>query len=70
MLYYDVLDEIAALHVPNKIHPELHINSRQAWVDTVAMMIEYDLISTSYANLCKCAEIWEAMLYKRYSVLN
>ena len=40
MLYYDILDEIAETNIPSEIHPELHVNPRMAWVETVAELIE------------------------------
>lgn len=70
MLYYDILDEIAESHVPSEIHPELHVNPRLVWVETVAEMIERGYIKGSYQQLAHYATFWEPLLYKKYSTLN
>jgi hypothetical protein len=68
MLYYDVLDEIAESHIPPGIHKELHVNSRQAWVETMADLIERGYIKKK--DLDMMAVLWEQLLYKKYSALN
>lgn len=70
MLYYDILDEIAESKIPNRIHPELHVNSRTAWVETVVELIEKGHVKGSYENLLFYAKYWEPLLYKKYSTLN
>lgn len=70
VLYYDILDEIAESTVPNRIHPELHVNSRTAWVETVVDLIEKGHVKGSYENLLFYAKYWEPLLYKKYSTLN
>lgn len=70
MLYYDVLDEVADTVIPNNIHPELHVNCRDAWVEIMVGLIEYKAIKPDYKTLCSYAEHWEDMLYKRYSMVN
>lgn len=70
MLYYDILDEIAETNIPSDIHPELHVNPRMAWVETVAELIERGQIKGSYENLSFYARYWEPLLYKKYSLLN
>lgn len=70
MLYYDVLDEIAENHIPSGIHPELHVNPRMAWVETVVEMIERGAIKGKYDDLVFFAKMWEPLLYKKYSLLN
>lgn len=70
MLYYDVLDEIAEVHIPAGVHPTLHVNARLAWVETVMDMIERGAIKGKYNDLVFYARMWEALLYKKYSMLN
>jgi len=68
MLYYDVLDEIAESHIPAGKHKVLHVNSRQAWVETMADMIERGYIKKGDIDMM--AVMWEQLLYKKYSALN
>lgn len=70
MLYYDVLDEIAETYIPSGIHPELHVNPRLAWVETVIDMIEKKAIKGTYNDLIFFAKMWKPLLYKKYSMLN
>jgi len=70
MLYYDILDEIAEMAIPSEIHPELHINPRMIWVETIAQLIEQGQIKGSYDQLYFYAKHWEPFLYKKYSTLN
>lgn len=70
MLYYDILDEVAESCIPSEIHPELHVNPRMAWVETVAELIEGGQIKGSYENIQFFAKHWEPFLYKKYSTLN
>lgn len=70
MLYYDILDEIAETAIPSKIHPELHVNPRVVWVETIAKLIESGQIKGSYENLTFYAKHWEPLLYKKFSALN
>lgn len=70
MLYYDVLDEVAEQVIPNKIHPELHVNPRKVWVEIMVQLIEHNVIKTSYDDLYDYASKWESMLYKRFSSVN
>lgn len=71
MLIYDQLDKIAEeLDIPQDIHPYLHINSREVWVDTVAGLIENKLISPSPKIIKVLGINWEELLCRRYSNLN
>lgn len=70
MLYYDILDEVAESYIPSDIHPELHVNPRLAWVETLAELIESGQIKGSYENIKFFAKHWEPFLYKKYSALN
>ena len=70
MLHYDILDEIAELQIPSDTHPELHVNPRMAWVETIADLIEKGHIKGSYTELLFYAKHWEILLYKKYSALN
>jgi hypothetical protein len=70
MLYYDVLDEMAEVYIPSGIHPELYVNARLAWVETVIQMIERGAIKGKYDDLVFYAKMWEPLLYKKFSMLN
>lgn len=70
MLYYDILDEIAEAAIPSEIHPELHVNPRMVWVETVVDLIERGQIKGSYESLLFYAKHWEPLLYKKFSSLN
>lgn len=70
MLYYDVLDEVADAIIPNTIHPELHVNPREAWVEIMVELLEHKAIKSDYKTLCIYAENWESILYKRFSSVN
>lgn len=70
MLYYDVLDEVAEQVIPNKIHAELHVNPREAWVNIMVQLIEHGVVKTGYDDLYDYAGKWEELLYKRFSSVN
>jgi hypothetical protein len=70
MLYYDVLDEVADIKIPEGKHPLLHVNSREVWVQIMTELLEYKVIDSKYENLLIYAESWEELLYKRFSAVN
>jgi len=70
MLYYDILDEVADSKIPNGIHPILHINSRDAWVQIMVELLESKAIQSKYETLWRYANNWEDLLFKKYSSLN
>jgi hypothetical protein len=70
MLYYDILDEIAENTIPSHVHPELHVNPRIVWVETIAELIERGQIKGNYESLRFYAKYWEPLLYKKFSTLN
>lgn len=70
MLYYDVLDEIAEVCIPNTMHKELHINPREIWIQIMSQLIEHNAIGTRYEELLAYASKWEELLYKRFSSVN
>lgn len=70
MLYYDVLDEVAEQVIPGEIHPELHVRPREVWVDIMIQLIEHNVIKTGYDDLYEYAQLWEELLYKRFSSVN
>lgn len=70
MLYYDILDEIAENNIPSEIHPELHINPRFAWVETIHDLIEKGHIKGDRVTVTFYAKYWEDLLYKKFSTLN
>jgi hypothetical protein len=70
MLIYDKLDQVAEEYIPNEIHPYLHVQCRQAWVDIMFMMIDYKHFKPNEYNIHTLAEHWEDVLYRRYAPLN
>jgi hypothetical protein len=71
MLIHDQLDKIAEeLEIPQDIHPYLHINSREAWVDTMVGLIEGKHIKAHPKIIKVFADNWEELLCRRYSNLN
>lgn len=71
MLIYDQLDKIAEeLEIPQEIHPYLHVNSREAWVDTMVGLIENNHIKPSPKIIKIFGANWEELLCRRYSNLN
>lgn len=70
MLYYDVLDEVADIKIPSGIHPLLHVNSRQKWVEIMGELLEYKVIDSKYETLLVYADSWEELFYKRFSSVN
>lgn len=68
MLYYDVLDEVAEAHIPAGRHKVLHVDCRQAWVETMADLIERGYVKKMDIEMM--AVLWEKLLYKKYSALN
>ena len=72
MLIYDKLDKLAEeLQIPTEMHPYLHINSRQAWVETVVQLIEGNhLADKSKKTIRILGENWEELLCRRYANLN
>lgn len=71
MLIYDQLDKIAEeLEIPQEIHPYLHVNSREAWVDIMVGLIENNHIKASPKIIKIFGTNWEELLCRRYSNLN
>lgn len=70
MLYYDVLDEVAEQVIPGEMHRELHVRPREVWVNIMIQLIEHNAIKTSYDDLYEYAQLWEELLYKRFSSVN
>ena len=71
MLIYDQLDKIAEeLEIPRDIHPYLHINSREAWVDTMVGLIESKHIKPYPKVIKALGNNWEELLCRKYSNLN
>ena len=65
-----LLERLASNHIPEGVHEQLHINSRQAWIDLVSGMIETGALMKSPEVLVMCVKNWEAMLTTRLSILN
>jgi hypothetical protein len=70
MLIYDTLDKLAESCIPNGIHKTLHVNCREAWVETVVSLYEAKSISLTPLTVKSLLKDWEILLYKKYSILN
>jgi len=67
---YDIINTVADTYVPDKVHPELHVNSRDMWVDVVVNLVKKGLIKPRMAVILKCALNWETLLTIKLSRLN
>lgn len=70
MLIYDTLDKLAESSIPNGVHELLHVNSREAWVETVVSLHETKAIDLTPLTVKSLLRNWEILLYKKYSSLN
>lgn len=70
MLIHDTLDKLADIGIPPGIHKHLHVNSREAWVDTVVSLYERGVIDLNPDVAQSLLKRWEVLLYKKYSQLN
>lgn len=70
MLIYDTLDRLAKSSIPSGKHEFLHVDSRQAWVETVVSMYERGMIDPRPLTIKSLLSNWEQLLYKKYSHLN
>lgn len=70
MLIYDTLDKLAVSQIPEGIHKYLHVNSREAWVETVVLLYEKGSIDLTPEVVRSLLKRWEILLYKKYSQLN
>lgn len=71
MLIHDTLDKIAEeIQIPTETHEYLHVNSREAWVDTMVLLIESGYIKPVPKTIKVLAENWEDLLCRKYSNLN
>lgn len=70
MLVYDTLDKLAESSIPQGIHRYLHVDSRNAWVETVADLYERNAIDLNPKTIKYLLSNWEILLHKKYSSLN
>jgi len=71
MLIYDQLDRIAEeIQIPTEMHEYLHVNSREAWINTMVLLIDKGHIKVSARQIKVLAENWEDLLCRKYSNLN
>jgi hypothetical protein len=70
MLIHDTLDRLADMYIPSGIHKYLHVNSREAWVDTIVSLYERGKIDPNPEVMQSLLKRWEILLYKKYSQLN
>ena len=69
-LTYDIITNIAKEYVPDKVHAQLHVNSRDAWVNLVVELVDKGLVKPKMKTLMKCAQSWENLIINKYSRLN
>lgn len=70
MLIYDTLDKLAESTIPEGVHEYLHVNSRDAWVETVVSLYETKAIDLKPVVVQSLLKNWETLLFKKYSSLN
>lgn len=70
MLIYDTLDKLAESTIPDGVHDLLHVNSREAWVESVVAMYEAKTIDLTPLTVKSLLRNWEILLFKKYSSLN
>jgi len=71
MLIHDTLDKIAEeTQIPTEIHEYLHVNSREAWVETMVGQVDTGQIKASARQIKVLADNWEDLLCRKYSNLN
>lgn len=70
MLIYDTLDKLAESSIPEGVHELLHINSREAWVETVISLYETKAVDLTPLAVKSLLRNWEILLFKKYSSLN
>lgn len=70
MLIYDTLDRLAESSIPEGVHEILHVNSREAWVETVMSLHKAKTIDLTPLAVKSLLRNWEILLYKKYSSLN
>jgi hypothetical protein len=70
MLIYDTLDKLAESVIPEGVHEVLHVNSREAWVETMVSLYEMKSIDLKPKTLQGLLKNWEVLLYKKFSSLN
>lgn len=70
MLIHDTLDRLADMGIPPGTHKYLHVNSREAWVETVVLLYERGKIELNPDVVESLLKRWEILLYKKYSQLN
>ena len=70
MLIHDTLDRVAVMAIPKGKHPQLYVDSRKCWVESIEYMIEVGLVKPTSSNIAKLAENWEKVLYAKFASLN
>ena len=70
MLVYDTLDKLAETVIPEGVHEMLHVNSREAWVETMVSLYEMKSIDLKPKTIQALLKNWEVLLYKKFSSLN
>jgi hypothetical protein len=70
MILQEALETIAHTTIPDGNHKYLHVNSREAWVNTVLSMVESSTMDPTPKNIKKLVDGWETLLFVKYSSLN
>jgi hypothetical protein len=70
MLIHEKLDKIAESRIPDSVHKYLHVNCREAWVQSVFDLYKKEAIRLDKDSLEVLAKNWESLLYQKYSYLN
>ena len=67
---YELLDALATRYIPQGNHPDLYVDSREAWIRLMRELIDKGYVKCKMSVLLKCVVNWETILINRYSHLN
>ena len=67
---YETIETLADRYVPSSRHRWLHVNSREAWIDMMVLLLETKSVKPKLSLITKCAINWEDLLYKRACMYN
>jgi hypothetical protein len=70
MLLQEKLEALAEIAVPDRIHPLLHVNCKDAWTTRIKSAIKKKQVKPNIRNLTVLARNWEIVLFNYYSKQN
>jgi hypothetical protein len=70
MIIHDTLDKVAEALIPEGVHPLLHVNNRDAWVNIIAELVINEKVKSNPKNIKLMAKAWEQILFNYYTLVN